>query len=57
MEAWRMQVKSQLTNKDEYLEIKLPERCQDMLYAQSKRFQIFDYLLVDEVQDFSDFFL
>ncbi|HZU66036.1 MAG TPA: NERD domain-containing protein [Ktedonobacteraceae bacterium] len=56
-EAWHTQVKSQLSTPDEYLEIKLPEKCQDVLYEQGERFRLYDYLLVDEVQDFSDFFL
>ena len=56
-EAWRTHVKRQLSTPDDYLEIKLPEKCQDVLYKQGERFRQYDYLLVDEVQDFSDFFL
>lgn len=56
-EAWRTRVKSHLSIADEYLEYKLPEKCQDILGEQGDRFRLFDYLLIDEVQDFSDRFL
>ncbi len=56
-EVWRAQVRSQLTIPEDYLEYKLPEQCQDILYEHGERFHTYDYLLVDEVQDFSDFFL
>lgn len=55
-EAWRTQMKQEVSP-DEYLDFKLPEQCQDILYERKGRFQQFDYLLVDEIQDFSDFFL
>jgi len=56
-DRWRQQVKTGLAPPDDYLEYALPERCQDILDGHSERFRIYNYLLVDEVQDFSDFFL
>src|SRR5207253_7170747 len=41
----------------EYLEYKLPEKCMDILDEAKGRFQVYDYLLIDEVQDFSSAFL
>ncbi len=55
-EVWRTQVKQNITS-EEYLEYKLPEKCQDILSERGEDFRLFDYLLIDEVQDFSDFFL
>lgn len=56
-EAWSIEVKNQLSTPDDYLEYKLPEKCQDILYEYNERFRMYDYLLIDEVQDFSVFFL
>lgn len=55
--AWRTQARGRLTAQEDYLEYKLPEKCQDILREGGERFHMYDYLLVDEVQDFSDFFL
>lgn len=55
--AWCQQVRGSSTSPGDYLEYTLPEKCQDILDAQGERFRQYDYLLVDEVQDFSDFFL
>jgi len=41
----------------EYIEEILPEKCIDLLMANKKRFQIYDYLLIDEIQDFNTWFL
>ncbi len=54
--AWREQIQSSSSSVD-YLEYELPAKCQDILSVQGERFYQYDYLLVDEVQDFSDFFL
>lgn len=54
--VWREQIQSSLSSVD-YLEYALPEKCQDILNVQGEHFRQYDYLLVDEVQDFSDFFL
>lgn len=56
-EAWRTHTKQICATPDEYLEYKLPEKCQDILEEHGESLRWFDYLLVDEVQDFSDFFL
>ena len=56
-EIWRTHVKQSITTSQEYLEYKLPEKCQDIFLEHGERFHLFDYLLIDEVQDFSDFFL
>lgn len=56
-DTWRRQVQSSLLSLEDYLEYKLPEKCQDILDEDEARFRWYDYLLVDEVQDFSDFFL
>lgn len=55
-DAWRTQVQQNITL-EEYLEEKLPEKCQDIFFVSGEHFRFFDYLLIDEVQDFSDFFL
>src|SRR5207249_2957453 len=55
--AWHEQLQSSLTSTGDYLEYSLPEKCQDILDAQGERFRQYHFLLVDEVQDFSDFFL
>lgn len=58
-ERWRLQVNQEMQSPGDYLEYKLTEKCQDILSEpeQSDRFRWYDYLLVDEVQDFSSLFL
>ncbi len=56
-ERWRLKVKQEMQSDEDYLEYRLPEKCQDILYEQPDRFRWYDYLLVDEVQDFSSIFL
>jgi len=56
-EKWRAEMQAGLSTPSDYLDFKLPEKCQDILYLGNEQFQLYDYLLVDEVQDFSDFFL
>ena len=41
----------------EYIDDVLPERCMDYLDARGKEFQIYDYLFIDEIQDFSTWFV
>jgi hypothetical protein len=55
-EAWRTQ---QLSSSQEngYIEEALPAKCFDLIDARKNQYQIYDYLLIDEVQDFSTWFL
>src|SRR5579875_2944660 len=56
-EQWRVQTQRSLVIPEDYLEYTLPEKCLDILDKQPERFRRYDYLLVDEVQDFSSIFL
>jgi len=56
-DVWRTQARGHLITPEEYIEDKLPEKCQKILSEEGERFRMYDYLLVDEVQDFSDSFL
>jgi len=56
LELWRKQVLVS-HQKSEYVDDKLPERCIDLLMENRKAFQVYDYLFIDEIQDFSTWFL
>jgi hypothetical protein len=54
--AWKSQCLSSRANLD-YIENLLPEKCIDLLVEHPKQFQKFDYLLIDEIQDFNNWFM
>ena len=53
--AWKNQYVSAM--EELYIEKDLPEKCIEILAENEKDLQIFDYLLIDEIQDFSTPFL
>ena len=55
-EAWRSQQLSS-SQEDGYIEKELPAKCFDLLEAHKNQYHVYDYLLIDEVQDFSTEFL
>src|SRR6202011_4466602 len=54
-ELWRNQALVS-HQESEYIDYILPERCNDLM-DRRKAFQIYDYLFIDEVQDFNTWFL
>ncbi len=55
-EQWKSQTIAKYTE-HVYIEDKLPEACVDILQAGKWQFEPFDYVLIDEIQDFSTWFL
>jgi Nuclease-related domain/AAA domain len=54
--AWKSHCLSSHTQL-EYIEALLPEKCFDLPNDYQKRLQRFDYLLIDEIQDFNTWFM
>ncbi len=54
-ESWRKQ-NLEKHSLSKYIDEVLPERCIDILMDYRKLFQVYDYLFIDEVQDFSTWF-
>ncbi|GHO56047.1 nuclease-related domain-containing DEAD/DEAH box helicase [Ktedonobacter robiniae] len=54
--AWQRNVKAE-TSKTTYEETRLPQECIEIIAGDPHHYEIYDYLYVDEVQDFSTAFL
>lgn len=55
-EPWRNEILEKCSE-NYYIDEVLPQHCIDILMKHQKIFQIYDYLFIDEVQDFSTWFL
>jgi superfamily I DNA and RNA helicase len=54
--SWKKAMLEQYS-KSNYVDEVLPQHCIDILMKYQKMFQVYDYLFIDEVQDFSTWFL